>query len=99
FRAYGAALDRAAPQAMLAGPALANPVHHGRWVTTLIDGARRALGMVTIHRYPYTGCPGRRATRAYATIARILSPPGATGMADALRPLVDDAHDAGLPLR
>ena len=55
--------------------------------------------MVTIHRYPYTGCPGRRGTRSYATIGRVLSPAASTGMAAALRPLVDDAHDAGLPLR
>ena len=99
FRADAAALDAVAPQVVVAGPALANPLHHGRWVKTLIDGAHRTLGLVTIHRYPYTGCPGRRATRAYATIGRVLSPAASTGMAAALRPLVDDAHDAGLPLR
>jgi hypothetical protein len=99
FHAYAAALDQAAPRVMLAGPSLANPIHHGRWVRTLIDGAQRSLGMVTIHRYPYTGCPGRRGTRGYATIARVLSPAAATGMAATLRPLVDEAHDAGLPLR
>jgi hypothetical protein len=99
FHAYAAALDQAAPRVMLAGPALANPIHHGRWVTTLIDGGQRSLGMVTVHRYPYTGCPRRRGTRAYATIARLLSPRASTGMAATLRPLVADAHDAGLPLR
>jgi hypothetical protein len=99
FHAYAAALDQVAPRIMLSGPALANPVQHGRWVATLIGGARRALGMVTIHRYPYTGCPGRRRTRSYATIGRVLSPTASTGMAAALAPLVDSAHDAGLPLR
>jgi hypothetical protein len=99
FHVYAGALDAVAPRAMLAGPALANPVHHGRWVQTLIDGARRDLGMVTVHRYPYTGCPGRRGTRSYATLGRVLSPEASTGLAVALRPLVDDAHDAGLPLR
>ena len=99
FHAYAGALDQAAPQVMLAGPALANPIHHGRWVQTLINGAHRSLGLVTIHRYPYTGCPGRRGTRSYATIGRVLSPGAATGMALALAPLVDAAHDAGLPLR
>jgi hypothetical protein len=99
FRAYAAALDEVAPQVMVAGPALANPIHHDRWVQTLIDGAHRSLGLVTIHRYPYTGCPGRRATRSYATIGRVLSPAATTGMAAGLRPLVDAAHDAGLPLR
>ncbi len=99
FHAYAGALGEVAPQVMLGGPALANPIHHGRWVQTLIDGARRHLGMVTIHRYPYTGCPGRRGTRSYATIGRVLSAAASTGMAVALRPLVDAAHDAGLPLR
>jgi hypothetical protein len=99
FRAYADALQAVAPRALLAGPALANPVPHGRWVQTLIDGARRDLGLVTIHRYPYTGCPGRRGTRSYATINRVLSPAASTGLAAALRPLVDDAHDAGVPLR
>jgi hypothetical protein len=99
FRAYASALGEVAPQATLGGPALANPVPHGRWVQTLIDDARRDVGMVTIHRYPYTGCPGRRGTRSYATIGRVLSPAASTGMAASLMPLVDDAHDAGLPLR
>ena len=99
FSVYARALAQVAPHVMLAGPALANPVHHQRWITTLIDGARRSLGLVTIHRYPYTGCAGRRGTRSYATIGRVLSPAASTGMAAAIQPLVDDAHDAGLPLR
>jgi len=99
FAIYARALREVAPQVMLAGPALANPIHHERWVSTLIDGAHRSLGLVTIHRYPYTGCLGRRDTRSYATIGRILSPAASTGMAAAIRPLVDVAHDAGVPLR
>ncbi len=99
FSGYARALAQVAPHLMLAGPALANPIHHQRWITTLIDGARRSLGLVTIHRYPYTGCAGRRGTRSYATIGRVLSPAASTGMAAAIQPLVDDAHDAGLPLR
>ena len=99
FHAYARALDEVAPHVTLAGPALANPIHHTRWLPALIDGARRSLGLVTIHRYPYTGCPGRRGTPSYATIGRVLSPAASTGLAAALRPLVDDAHDAGLPLR
>ncbi|MGZ4351755.1 MAG: hypothetical protein ACXVRX_14660, partial [Solirubrobacteraceae bacterium] len=99
FHAYAHALDQVAPHVTLAGPALANPIHHMRWVRTLIDGARRSLGLVTIHRYPYTGCLGRRGTRSYATIGRVLSPAASTGMAAALAPLVDAAHDAGAPMR
>jgi Glycosyl hydrolase family 79 C-terminal beta domain len=99
FRGYAAALEQVAPGTILAGPALANPIIHHQWVPTLIDGADHTLGMVTIHRYPYSGCIGRRYTRSYATIARVLSPQASTGMAASLAPLVDDAHDAGLPLR
>jgi hypothetical protein len=99
FRAYAHALDQVAPHVPLAGPALANPLHHMRWVRALIEGAPRSLGLVTIHRYPYTGCLGRRDTRSYATIGRVLSPAASTGMAAGLRPLADAAHDAGLPLR
>ena len=99
FHAYARALDAVIPQALVAGPALGTPIPHSSWVPTLIDGARRDLGMVTIHRYPYTGCPHRRDTISYATIGRVLSPAATAGMAAALQPLVDDAHDAGLPLR
>jgi hypothetical protein len=99
FRAYARALALVAPHTVLAGPALANPVRHRRWVTTLIAGAGRSLGLVTVHRYPYTGCTGRRGSRSYATIGRLLSVAASAGMANALRPEVDAAHDAGLPLR
>jgi hypothetical protein len=99
FKVYARALGQVAPRVTLAGPALANPIHHERWVETLIVGAQRSLGLVTIHRYPYTGCVGRRRTRSYATIGRVLSPAASTGMAAAIGPLVDEAHDAGVPLR
>jgi hypothetical protein len=99
FRAYSGALAAVEPRAMVAGPALANPIRHPGWVTTLIDGARRDLGIVTVHRYPYTGCPGRRGTGSYATLDRVLSPAASTGLAAGMRLLVDAAHDAGLPLR
>ncbi len=99
FRAYAGALAAVDRRAMVVGPALANPIHHPGWVMALIRGARRELGTVTIHRYPFTGCPGRRGTQSYATISRVLSPAASTGLAAGLRPLVDDAHDAGVPLR
>jgi hypothetical protein len=99
FRAYADAVDQVVPQITVAGPAVNNPVTHGRWVTALIDGDRRSLGMVTVHRYPYSGCPAWRRSRAYATIARVLSPAASSGMAAALGPVIDTAHDAGLPVR
>jgi hypothetical protein len=99
FRAYARALAPVAPHTILAGPALANPVLHRHWVSTLLAGAGRSLGLVTIHQYPYSGCAGRRGSPSYATIGRVLSAAAATGLAGALGPEVDAAHDAGLPLR
>lgn len=99
FHAYATALDQVAPHVMLSGPALANPVMHRAWVSSLIAGGGRSLGMVTIHRYPYSGCASRRFSRSYATIGRLLSPAATTGMAGDLVRVVDAAHDAGLALR
>ena len=99
FRAYADAVDQVAPRITVAGPAVNNPATHGRWVTALIDGDRRSLGMVTIHSYPYSGCPARRHSLAYATIGRVLGPAASDGMAAALGPVIDGAHDAGLPVR
>lgn len=99
FHAYARALDEVAPHIMLGGPALANPVLHRRWVATLIAGAGRSLGLATIHRYPYSACAGRRGSPTYATVPRLLAPAASTGMAAALKPEVDLAHDAGLALR
>jgi len=96
FRDYAEALEQVAPHTILAGPALANPVVHERWLTTLFAGAGHSLGLVTIHRYPYSACVHARAA---ATVAHLLSPAASTGMAAALRPDVQAAHDAGLPLR
>ena len=99
FRSYAAALSQVAPGVPVAGPALANPVTHRRWVAGLLDGAGHSVGLVTVHRYPYSGCVARRGTATYATIGRLLSPAATTGMAQALRPVVDAANDAGLALR
>ncbi len=99
FLAYAAALRRIAPHVTLAGPALADPVSHARWLPALLRATHGRLGLVTIHRYPYTGCAQGSRSPDYATIARILSTAASTGMAAALRRDVDVAHDAGLPLR
>lgn len=98
FHVYAAALGRIAPHVMLAGPALARPTAHANWVRTLIAGARRSLGMVTVHRYPLSACV-RRASDIFPTVGRVLSPQLSEGMAAALRPVIDSAHDAGLALR
>lgn len=98
FDAYTRALAQVAPHVMLAGPALARPTAHAGWVGTLIAGARRSLGIVTVHRYPLSGCV-HRPSDIYPTVGRLLSPQLSEGMAAALRPVIDTAHDAGLPVR
>ncbi|HWE11007.1 MAG TPA: glycosyl hydrolase family 79 C-terminal domain-containing protein [Solirubrobacteraceae bacterium] len=98
FHAYARALGQVAPHVMLAGPALARPTAHAGWVGTLIAGARRSLGIVTVHRYPLSGCV-HRASDIFPTVGRVLSPQISQGMAAALRPVIDAAHDAGLPVR
>jgi hypothetical protein len=99
FRAYAAALRQVAPHIPLAGPALARPTIDAGWARMLIAGERQSLGMVTVHRYPLSGCTRHPSSSAYATVGRLLSPELAQGMATALRPVIDAAHDAGLPLR
>jgi hypothetical protein len=99
FRAYAAALRQVAPHVTLAGPALARPTAHAGWAGTLIAGDRTSLGMVTVHRYPLSGCARDPSNSAYPTVARLLSPALAQGLASALGPVIDTAHDAGLPLR
>jgi hypothetical protein len=99
FRAYSVALRPVAPNAVLAGPALARPTRDAGWARTLIARDRGSVGMVTVHRYPLSGCARHRSSSAYPTVGRLLSPELAQGMAAALRPVINAAHDAGLPLR
>jgi Glycosyl hydrolase family 79 C-terminal beta domain len=99
FRTYALALRQVAPHDLLAGPALARPTIDAGWARALIAGDRRSLGMVTVHRYPLSGCSRHPSSSAYATVDRLLSPELTQGMATALRPVIDAAHAAGLPLR
>ncbi|MGH2873008.1 MAG: hypothetical protein ACRDL5_11180, partial [Solirubrobacteraceae bacterium] len=97
--AYAAALRRVAPHVGLAGPALADPLVHASWLPAVLATTPGALHLLTIHRYPYTGCRHLSRAANYATIARLLSPAATTGMASALRRDVAVAQRAGLPLR
>jgi hypothetical protein len=99
FRAYAVVLRRVAPHTMLAGPALGRPTAHAAWATALIDDARSSLGMVTLHRYPLSGCARNSSSAAFPTVAKLLSPELAEGLAAALRPVIATAHDAGVPVR
>ncbi|MGH2858738.1 MAG: glycosyl hydrolase family 79 C-terminal domain-containing protein [Solirubrobacteraceae bacterium] len=99
FLADAHALRDVAPAVPLAGPELANPIAHRSWVTALLAGAAGSVGLVSIHRYPYTACPRLRGTPRYATIGRLLSEAATNGLATALAPTVAAARRAGVALR
>jgi hypothetical protein len=98
FDAYARVLRRAAPGIPLVGPALANPISDRDWLTVLLKDAHRSLSLVSIHRYPYSGCR-LAGPRERPTIARLLGLRATTAMASSLRPLVAQARRYGLPLR
>ena len=98
FRSYAAALARTAPRIPVAGPELGNPVDDLGYLTRLLERDRRTLGLVTVHRYPYSAC-ARRSTAAWPTIARVLSSAGASGLARSVQPAARIARAAGLPFR
>ena len=98
FNQYAALLTRTVPGVPLYAPALANPVADIRWIATLIHGAHPGLGVISGHRYPYSGCT-LRGSPQYPTIGRILSEDATTKIAQALRPVVRLAASAGLPFR
>ncbi|MGZ4305605.1 MAG: glycosyl hydrolase family 79 C-terminal domain-containing protein [Solirubrobacteraceae bacterium] len=98
FRAYARRLKRLAPRVPLLGPAIANPVLHAGWASTLVANARPELGAITAHRYVYTACavPG---SPSYPTIESLLSDRSSFGMAHPLAQVIAAAHQAGLPFR
>ena len=98
FRSYGRALARVAPGIPLAGPALANPVRNGSWISSLLSAPHRGLGMVTAHRYLYSAC-AKHHSASYPTIGRLLSEHATADMAHKIIPAVRMAHRAGLKFR
>jgi hypothetical protein len=98
FQTYARLLKQIAPGVPLLGPAAANPTRHVSWISTLVDGARSDLGIVSGHRYPYSACLPP-ASGSYPTIARVLSDEASTGVAHSLDPAIRIAHRAGLPFR
>lgn len=99
FSTYAAALRTVAPGVPLAGPALAMPNVGVDWIRRLIADDRSTLGLVTVHRYPYTACQHRRTAGSYATVTKVLSRQATVAMADSVRTAVRLAHRSGLPLR
>lgn len=98
FQAYRSAIWGVAPNVPLIGPVIANPKRNLDWVSTLLDLPHEGLGMVSVHRYPYSAC-ARRDSRAFPTISRVLSEKASTGLARSVLAAVRLAHRAGLPLR
>ena len=98
FHAYQSALSQIAPDVPLIGPVVANPNRNLRWISTFLAGPHEGLGIVSVHRYPYSAC-ARKSSRSYPTIARVLSENASTGVARSVEPAVKLAHRAGLPLR
>ncbi len=98
FNAYSRRLVRIAPDIPLAGPALANPGVHDRWIARLLRGPHPGLGLITAHRYPFGACSPPWAPN-HPTIARILSARGSAKMARSVEGGVALAHRAGLPFR
>jgi hypothetical protein len=98
FHAYSRALAPVAARVPLIGPAVANPVVDANWITSLLRSSHHRLGIVSAHRYPYSGCASRKSL-SYPTIGRVLSELATAGMAQSLRPAVMLAHRAGLPFQ
>jgi hypothetical protein len=98
FQTYAHALRRVAPGVPLLGPALALPAHHSKWISALIASRPAHVAVISVHRYPYSGCALPR-TAAYATIRRVLSENATGGVARSIAPAVGIARRAGVPVR
>ncbi len=98
FDDYSRTLTRFTPGIPLLGPAVATPTRSLLWLALLAAHERSRLGALTAHSYPYSACVTRR-SRAYPTVARLLSPRASTASAAAVARAVMVAHRAGLPLR
>jgi hypothetical protein len=98
FGTYASALSQVAPNVPLIGPAVANPNRNLSWVATLLAGPRNGLGIVSVHRYPYSAC-APKSSPLYPTIARVLSERASAGVARVVAPAARLAHRAGLPFR
>jgi hypothetical protein len=98
YESFAKVLARLAPSAPLVGPALGNPFYDASWISHLLSAPHPRLGIVSGHRYQYSGCAAR-SSRSYPTIARLLSEHATAGTAQTLTPAVRFAHRAGLPFR
>jgi hypothetical protein len=98
YNRYADVLRHGAPDVPLYAPALANPQSDSDFISTLLSGPHPGLGVITVHRYPYSACSGPTAP-TYPTIGRILSEAATVGMADSIKPALKVARKAHLPVR
>jgi Glycosyl hydrolase family 79 C-terminal beta domain len=98
FDNYARVLARVAPHVPLVGPVIAYPALDLDWISRLLAGPHRGLGIVSAHLYRYSACVDR-SSPSYPSIARLLSWNATAALAEALRPAVALARRAGLPLR
>jgi hypothetical protein len=98
YLAYARALAPVAPRVPLMAPVVANAAVDTDWIAGLLASPHPRLGVVSAHMYPYSGCVDRRSPW-YPTFARLLSERATAGVAASLRPSVELAQRAGLPLR
>jgi hypothetical protein len=92
-----AKIGRALPGLPLAGPAVGAP----NWMrdTPRLVAAQPRVRIVTLHRYPLQQCGMPAASPMYPSIANILAPAAAAGLADSVLPYVADAHAHGDAIR
>ena len=91
-----ASVAAALPGLPVAGPAIGAPA----WMQKLgaLIAAEPRLSLLTLHRYPLVRCVPRRSPM-FPTIANLLAPAAARGLADSVVPYVALAKQHGLQLR
>lgn len=98
YNQYARVIGPIARGVPLLAPALANPRHAFEFARTLLAGPHPGLGVLTGHRYPYSGC-APLGSAGYPTIQRILSEQATLGMAQSVAPMALLARRAGLAAR
>jgi hypothetical protein len=85
------------PKAPLAGPATGGP----RWIPELPKflAAEPRVRVATLHKYPLQTCFVTPAQPQYPTLAHLLAPLAARGLADSIAPFVRVAHARHVALR
>lgn len=90
-------ISRSLPKIPLVGPATGGP----RWIPDLPTflAAQPRVRLATLHKYPLQTCFLAPSDPRYPTIAHILSPLAARGLADSIAPSVVAAHAEHVALR